>query len=221
MTTAAERHRETSRAWKERNADRVREYSRAYRKANIETRRAKHREWVASHPENVAQHRETHRGKETHKREDRVQYAREWYASPRGRARALINNAMHRARKQDVPFDLTWEWLHERLLAGTCEVTGIPFAFDGEHKRTVAKSPFSPSLDRLDSSKGYTKDNTRVTVWIMNLAKSNFTDADVAKFCAAFVVAQKVPVVGQVCFDLAGLKYQHSPPYVGDLGDEP
>jgi hypothetical protein len=45
------------------------------------------------------------------------------------------------------------------------------------------QSPFRPSVDRIDSSKGYTKDNVRIVWFIENLAKNSWTDDVVMEFC--------------------------------------
>src|SRR5688572_1543865 len=93
-------------AWRERNADRVREYNKAYWARNKERLSAATAEWRAANPERVAAYKET-QAKQVHKRERRQAYARDWYRSPRGRAKALVNSALHRAKRDGVPFDIT------------------------------------------------------------------------------------------------------------------
>ena len=60
---------------------------------------------------------------------------------------------------------ITLEWVEQKLLAGVCEVTGIAFEFERNG------NPFFPSIDRIDSDKGYTPDNCRAVLWIINTAK--------------------------------------------------
>ena len=51
------------------------------------------------------------------------------------------------------------------------------------HFSLIGKDPFKPSPDRIDNSKGYTKENTRI-VWMMeNYARSTFSDEQVIEFC--------------------------------------
>lgn len=50
----------------------------------------------------------------------------------------------------------------------SCAVTGIPFVYD------VPGHPLMPSLDRIDSSKGYTADNVRLVCWAVNCAASTW-----------------------------------------------
>ncbi len=72
-------------------------------------------------------------------------------------------------------FDLTKEDILSRIQSGFCEATGMPFDLS-------VKGPFSPSLDQVVPSKGYTKDNIRVVCLIYNLMKSNFDERDVDRF---------------------------------------
>ena len=43
------------------------------------------------------------------------------------RAGALYNAAKYRAKKKDIPFNLTKDWIAEKLNNGFCEATGIKF----------------------------------------------------------------------------------------------
>lgn len=43
-------------------------------------------------------------------------------------------------------------------------------------KRKGAPNPLAPSLDRIDSSLGYTDKNTRMVLHFVNNAKSDMTD---------------------------------------------
>jgi len=45
------------------------------------------------------------------------------------------------------------------------------------------RNPFRPSVDRIDSTKGYVMNNIRITWFIDNLCKNNFTEEDVLKYC--------------------------------------
>lgn len=61
-----------------------------------------------------------------------------------------------------------------RRADGCCEVTGIPFSLDrmGAHK-----APFSPSLDRVDASRGYELDNVRLVCTAVNIAMNQWGEA--------------------------------------------
>jgi hypothetical protein len=48
-----------------------------------------------------------------------------------------------------------------------CEITKIPFSFE-------PSQPNSMSIDRIDNTKGYTKDNVRFVCWWLNCAMNQW-----------------------------------------------
>jgi hypothetical protein len=65
-----------------------------------------------------------------------------------------------------------------------CAITKIKFIFD---KGNTSRRPFSPSIDRINSKLGYTKDNVRLVCVIVNLALNEFGDENFDKMCRAYV----------------------------------
>jgi hypothetical protein len=112
------------------------------------------------------------------------EYRKGYVYTLKGASTALLNNAKQRAKTFNREYDLDRAWLIEHMSAGVCEVTGIPFELSNGDTRV---RPFSPSVDRIDSSKGYTKDNCRVVLTIYNTAKNEFSDADVLKMATALM----------------------------------
>ena len=99
----------------------------------------------------------------------------------------LNNGAKRRAKKLGIEYDLDIDWVHQKLLIGTCEASGLPFQYNYEyveHGYGVQKS-FSPSLDRINPAKGYTKDNVQVVVWCYNAAKGCGLHEDVLQLAEA------------------------------------
>jgi hypothetical protein len=90
-------------------------------------------------------------------------------------------------------FDLTRAWALEKLEAGVCEVTGIPFVLEAdsrysdETKDGKSTHPFAPSIDRIDCMRGYTKKNCQMVVWIYNRAKGEDSHEDVISLAKALV----------------------------------
>lgn len=89
----------------------------------------------------------------------------------RERARRLVNAAKQRSRKFGREFDLTVDDITARIEAGRCEATSLYFDLSADQgARAGARSP---SIDRIDNSKGYTADNVQVVCWQFNLAKAH------------------------------------------------
>ena len=85
----------------------------------------------------------------------------------------LWYRAKRRAKVKNMPFTLTRE---DITVPEKCPVFGVPMV--GE---------YVPSLDRIDSSKGYTKDNIQVISNRANVLKNNATAEElfaVARFIA-------------------------------------
>jgi hypothetical protein len=100
------------------------------------------------------------------------------------RAQRLHGNAQKRAKANGwPPPDFGSPWIEEKILAGVCEVTGLAFDLTSQTSDTVhAKNPWVPSIDRIDSSKPYSKDNVQLVVYMYNVCKAEFAHKDVVKF---------------------------------------
>ena len=108
-------------------------------------------------------------------------------------AQDLVAGAKFRAKQKKMPFSLDVERIQKAIESGVCEVTGLPFDLrrgsrDGQ-SNGGRKSPWSPSLDRRVPASGYTNHNTRVVVWIYNISKFVYTDADVLRMSRAIVAS--------------------------------
>lgn len=79
----------------------------------------------------------------------------------------LTRKAKKRAYDKEIPYDLDAHLINiqERLDKGVCELTGLPL----ECGVSIPQWN-SPSMDRIDSSKGYTFDNIRIICYAMNVA---------------------------------------------------
>lgn len=88
-------------------------------------------------------------------------------------AMRLIAPPRYRARKFGYAFNLTWQDIYPAVLEGTCRLTGIPFNYEWNGPGT---NPYAPSVDRIDSSKDYTRDNVRLILWAVNRALGEWGD---------------------------------------------
>lgn len=101
-------------------------------------------------------------------REKTLAKGKEYRATPRGRALQMLQAVAIRSRKKGFTATITLEWLTNKLEAGRCELTGIPFDFS----RAGLKGPYAPSLDRIDAKQGYIEGNCRIILWSLNTAFS-------------------------------------------------
>jgi len=83
------------------------------------------------------------------------------------RLRGLVPDRKRRASQANIPFEITVDDVRE-LTPAVCPVLGVELS----HTDSV---DFSPSIDRLDSSKGYTVENIRIISTRANRIKSDGT----------------------------------------------
>lgn len=97
--------------------------------------------------------------------------------------RHIMGGAKHRAKVGKFEFDLTDEWARERW-TGRCEMTDIEFQLGlGSHDMRM----FSPSIDRIEPSIGYTQANCRFVLFAVNCMKQDGTDSDVVRMAEALI----------------------------------
>jgi hypothetical protein len=94
----------------------------------------------------------------------------------RRRASCLIATTRTRARKRGLAFDLDQHRadIQARIDRGACELTGEPFDLSPGRKFN------SPSLDRINPARGYTHDNVRVVLNLVNAALGDWGEATLA-----------------------------------------
>jgi hypothetical protein len=80
-----------------------------------------------------------------------------------------VKGARQRAKVRGLNFDIDVDWVlaQAEKQRHRCALTGIPFL--APVKSASSRSPFAPSLDRIEPSKGYTKDNLRIVVLAVNV----------------------------------------------------
>lgn len=80
-----------------------------------------------------------------------------------------LRGARTRARMNGYEYVLSEQWCLEQLFrqGGRCALTGMRFSVAGTGMR--GRDPYCPSLDRIDNSKGYTPENTRIVILAINI----------------------------------------------------
>ena len=103
--------------------------------------------------------------------------AKEYRDKRRATKEGYIDRFLERARERTPDTDLDREFLHECMKENCCQVTGVPFEYE-RNRKTSRANPFAPSIDRVDSSVGYYKNNVAVVLVTVNLAKSEMSMED-------------------------------------------
>lgn len=84
--------------------------------------------------------------------------------------RELLRAAKSRAKAGDLEFNLVEE---DIVIPPVCPILRVPLE---------RKTPYAPSVDRIDPTKGYTKDNIQIISKKANTMKSNATREELKSF---------------------------------------
>ena len=90
---------------------------------------------------------------------------------------ALKNRVKAKAKDGRVMgFNLTPEYIQKVFdeCLGKCKLTGLDFSMELGTKKK--RNPFRPSVDRINSKKGYVKGNIQIILAIVNTMKMDYTD---------------------------------------------
>lgn len=152
-----EKVKERQRASRHKDYDATRQREREYAKQNGHKWRETANKWLEARP---GYHNEASR--------------KSYHADPR---RRMYNSAKFRAKKNGIPFTIT---LDDIVVPEVCPAFGTPFEF-GEGR---GQGVNSPSLDRVDPSKGYEPGNVCVISWLANRLKNEATLPQLRQLCA-------------------------------------
>ena len=114
-----------------------------------------------------------------------------WTSNPSGRAVEMLGAVRGRSVLKGYDFDLDVSDIYPILISGKCEITGIPFEFTRAKGNKMG--PWSPSIDRIDSRKGYIKGNIQVVVWALNAARNSWGDEVLNTLVQALSKREQLP----------------------------
>lgn len=100
-------------------------------------------------------------------------------------SRYLYLNTKNHAGKRGLSFTLTEEWFVEKVNAGVCELTGLPFG------NILENDPYAPSPDRIVNEIGYEDGNGRMILWWLNRAKGTMSEDQFQRCIADLVGAMR------------------------------
>jgi hypothetical protein len=97
--------------------------------------------------------------------------------------KTLYNRLKRSAQKRNIEFTLSITDLYDLSFPITCPVLGMPMTFNRGRPQDN-----SYSVDRIDSSIGYTIDNIRVISFRANRLKSDATQSEITKLADYVIV---------------------------------
>lgn len=99
----------------------------------------------------------------------------------------IFISSRSRAINKSLEFNLSIQTLIElaHKANGKCMLTGIPWDYKTTNGRK--KKPWIPSLDRIDSKLGYTKENCRLVSWAVNVALFDFGEQVLLKIAEGVI----------------------------------
>lgn len=154
-------------------------YHADYYQKHKEHKRKLARAWEARNPEKV----KAMSAKQIARRKELgldVEARKRWEA--KNREYLLWNAAKQRARKRGIEFTITRD---DIKIPEFCPILGIKINTLGRGRMQQD----SPSLDKMDPSKGYTPDNIWVISWRANRMKSDASPEELARFCEGMLNA--------------------------------
>lgn len=185
--------KQIDRDYRKRNAESIAAQRKIYRENNKEKIKESKKRSVAKNKEHYERKRKEYA--EEHREEKRIK-ANEYYwenkecvlekqrkiriETPQ---KHMLTAAKKRAKEQGMTFDLIVEDL---IVPEICPILGIPLSTGN-----FTKEKQSPSLDRLDNSKGYTKENSWVISSLSNTMKSDASFEELILF-AKWIVGESI-----------------------------
>ncbi len=94
-------------------------------------------------------------------------------------AKFLYNSARQRSKQIGIPFDLKIE---DIIVPEYCPLLNVKLEFG---------TRYSPSIDRIDNSKGYVKGNVQVISMQANRMKNDATEQELITFCKNMMKTRK------------------------------
>jgi hypothetical protein len=94
-------------------------------------------------------------------------------------ARVLLNSAKRRAKDKGFKFNIE---VSDINIPTVCPILNIPILKVYTEGKKAGPTPNSPSLDRIDNTKGYVKGNVQVISHQANTMKANASPEELIKF---------------------------------------
>jgi hypothetical protein len=86
----------------------------------------------------------------------------------------MVIDARSRAKNKGLPFDIDNDYIRS-IVPSHCPILGTPLEWSARRECKAIPLPNSPSLDRIDPSRGYVKGNVWIISHRANAIKSDAT----------------------------------------------
>ena len=104
-------------------------------------------------------------------------------ASPYNYVRIKLQDQRSAAKKRGIVWELDLDATIAKILRqGHCKLSGVKFVYKGGTPKK--KNLYCPSIDRIDSSKGYVSGNVMFVCWGVNYMKQDLSLYQFKKMCA-------------------------------------
>ena len=97
----------------------------------------------------------------------------------------------HHANKRKIPFNITMEdaWSQFEIQKGICAISKVPIRL--VRSLRFDRNKQTASMDRIDSKKGYTKDNIQWVHKKINIMKNTTPQSEFVEWCKKVTEASK------------------------------
>lgn len=105
-----------------------------------------------------------------------IQYRSEPTEAEIAAAKKMLVNATGRTKKKGMESSIDVDTIIDMLRRQSfrCAVTLLPFDLEWRKKSGAARNAFAPSLDRIDNSLGYSRENCRIVLSAVNYAMNEW-----------------------------------------------
>ena len=130
------------------------------------------KQWAKDNPDKVKANKKRYRDK---LKESGLSSAadRRWMET--NPEKCILRSSRSGAKARGIVHELT---IDDIVLPACCPVFGVPF----DLTKGKGRNDFSPSVDRIDNSKGYTRDNIQIISTLANSMKNKATKEQLIQF---------------------------------------
>lgn len=178
--------RKRAREWREANLEKANGRSRDWQRGHREHRKNYMEQYYAANREHLLEQNTLYNANnKEQRRETNKRYRSKTKSNRQIFITGIVGTARRNARLKNIEFAITPELIDSLMIEQNdrCCLTGFPFEY--EEDENFRARPFAPSIDRKDSTGGYTPDNIQITCVMVNKAKNEYHQEMFDAMCLA------------------------------------